>query len=123
MKTILLLLFTLSATCISAQLTITSGSALYLTGNVQLTLDNADLVNNGNFVAGNSKVSFIGNSSSFINGLQPIHFYEIEVNKAGGSLVTLQRNINIILQSIDKTGSISNKTHLTISCNKTSVID
>ena len=101
------LLFTLCVNYVSGQLTITTGSALYLTGNIQLTLDNADLINNGSFVAGNSKVSFVGNTSSFINGLQPIQFYEIEVNKAGGSSVTLQRNINIILQSTFTTGFLN----------------
>ncbi len=74
-------LFLLLNNSISAQLIITPGAELYLTGNAQLTLSNTDLVNNGSFLAGNGTVSFTGNTNSSISGSQPVQFYELAINK------------------------------------------
>lgn len=95
-----ILLFSCILTCstLTAQLTITAGSQFYISGNTQLTLQNTDLVNNGIFTAGNSKVLFTGNATSFISGSQPVQFYELEINKTPGSSVVLQRAIDVSQQ-------------------------
>ncbi len=94
-STLLLLLSLLSAYIISAQLVITPGTQFSIAGNMQLTLQNTDLINNGNFTTGNSIISFTGNASSSISGNQPIQFSEIEINKTNNSSVLLQRAIGV----------------------------
>jgi hypothetical protein len=91
----LLLLSFLSVYTASAQLVITSGAQVSLTGNTKLTLQNTDLVNNGSFAAGNSMVTFTGNAASSISGSQPVQFFEMEMNKSNLSSVILQRPIGI----------------------------
>ncbi|HMI79444.1 MAG TPA: hypothetical protein VK484_11670, partial [Ferruginibacter sp.] len=88
-----LLLFLIFACCNNskAQLTITPGAHLYMSGTSQLTLNNMDFVNNGIFTRGTSQVSFIGNTSSSIIGSQSIIFNNLEINKTAGSSVVLQR--------------------------------
>lgn len=103
MKTYLLISALLISYAVSAQLTITPGGELHLTGNAQLTLNNADLVNNGLFSTGNSTVFFTGGISSFISGTQPVQFYFIEINKISAS-VRLNRNISITGQAGFTTG-------------------
>lgn len=78
----------------SAQFSITSGAHFFLTGNALLTLQNIDLVNNGDFQAGNSLTKFTGNTTSAISGSQPVQFFEMEMNKTGGSSVLLNRSVN-----------------------------
>lgn len=96
MKSIVLILFLLlSAFTISAQLTIAPGAQFSIAGNLQLTLQNTDLINNGNFTTGNSITSFTGNTSSSVSGSQPIQFSEIEINKSNNSSVRLQRAISV----------------------------
>ncbi len=93
-------IFILFVSCnlLHAQLTITPGAELYMSGTAQLTLSNIDLVNNGSFVAGNGTVSFTGNTSSSISGSQPVQFYELAINKTAGTSVLLQRLIGITQQ-------------------------
>jgi hypothetical protein len=79
----------------SAQLTITTGAQLSLSGNLQLTLFNTDLVNNGALSAGTGVISFTGSTPSSIGGSQTSRFYTLEVNKAGASRLLLQQPINI----------------------------
>jgi len=74
-----------------AQLTITPGAHLYMSGATQLTLNNMDFVNNGIFTRGNSNVSFNGNASSFISGSGAVIFNNLEINKTAGNSVVLQR--------------------------------
>jgi hypothetical protein len=81
-----------------AQLVITPGAELYMSGNAQLTLSNMDFVNNGTFTTGNGTVFFTGNASSAISGSQPIQFYGLEINKTAASVLTLQRTINVTQQ-------------------------
>lgn len=84
---------------ISAQVTITPGAQFYMTGNTQLTFQNADLVNNGNFSTGNGTVSFTGNSTSIISGSQPVQFYQLEINKTSGFSLSLLRSIGVTQQT------------------------
>jgi hypothetical protein len=49
-----------------AQLTITPGGSLHLTGNAQLTLQNMSFVNNGSFFPDSSTVLFTGNNDQSI---------------------------------------------------------
>ena len=78
-----------------AQLTISNGAQFIMTGNAQLTLDNIDLNNNGNFVPGAGTLSFTGNASSVIEGGQPCRFYNLQLNKLAGAKLTLLQPISI----------------------------
>lgn len=99
MKQFIILLFCSAAcTTIDAQLTIEPGAQLHISGNPIVTLQDIDLVNNGSFTAGNSKLLFTGNISSAISGSQPVQLYELEINKTAGSSVSLQRAINVSQQ-------------------------
>ena len=100
----LLLLSFLFTSTSSAQLAITPGTELTITGNMQLTFQNISLVNNGRFTAGNSKVSFTGNTSSAISGSQPIEFHELEMNKTNNSSVLLQRAIDVTQRILFSSG-------------------
>jgi hypothetical protein len=91
----LLLLSVLSACTVSAQLVITAGAQFSIAGNIPLTLQNTDLVNNGSFIAGNSTITFTGNFASSISGSQTVQFFGLELNKDNNSSVVLQRAIGI----------------------------
>jgi len=66
----------------SAQLTITPGAQLSIFSDTKLTLQNTDLINNGDFlVATTAPVSFTGNAPSFIGGDQSVRFFNLEINK------------------------------------------
>ena len=91
---LLFLSFIFTCTC-SAQLVITPGTEFTITGNMQVTLRDLGLANDGRFNAGNSKVSFTGNTNSTISGSQPVQFHELELNKTNNSSVLLQRAIGI----------------------------
>lgn len=92
LKWLVLLLFVSPA---SAQLVITQGTQFSINGNIRLTLRNADLVNNGSLISGNSVISFIGDAASSISGSQPVEFFGIELNKTNNSSVNLQSHINV----------------------------
>lgn len=90
----LLLLFYTSVS--SAQLVITPGGQFSVFSDTKLTLNNTDLINNGNFfLATTSPVSFTGNVSSFIGGDQAVRFFKMEINKTGSQSVVLHRPINV----------------------------
>jgi hypothetical protein len=89
------ILFLLNTKNALAQLTITNGAQLAITGNLQLTLLNTDLVNNGNLLPGSGTITFTGSSASFVKGSQASPFYNLQVNKSGGSNLTLQNSISI----------------------------
>ncbi len=91
---------------ISAQLVITPGAQFNITGNAQLTLQNTGLINNGNFTAGNGIITFSGNASSAISGSQPLQFYQLEINKTGAGLLSLQKAIAISQQINFTSGNI-----------------
>ena len=97
MKSKLLVLSSLLFACtLSAQLTITPGAQFSIVNNATLTLQNTDLINNGNFlVATTSPVSFTGNASSFIGGDGAIRFFNLEIKKTGDQSVSLQKAISV----------------------------
>jgi hypothetical protein len=97
MKRKLMFLLLLSSYTISAQLTITPGAQFSIFSDTKLTLQNTDLINNGNFLAATtSPVSFTGNASSFIGGDQAILFFKLEINKTGNQTVSLQKKISVV---------------------------
>jgi hypothetical protein len=89
------ILFLLNTMNVVAQLTITSGAQFIVTGNLQLTLSNTDLINNGNLLPGSGTISFTGSSSSVIGGGQPSRFYNLQVNKSAAGNVVLLKQISI----------------------------
>lgn len=80
---------------VSAQLVISSGAQLSLAGGMNLTLENTDFVNNGNFAPGNGFVIFSGNNSSFIAGNQPVQFSSINIRKTNNASAILQSPIKV----------------------------
>jgi hypothetical protein len=101
---LLILLLLVSIYRLPAQLTITPGSQFAAAGNIQLTLQNTDLINNGNFATGNSVISFTGNVSSFISGSQPTRFFEVTVSKTNNASVILQQPIGVAERVLFSTG-------------------
>jgi hypothetical protein len=97
MKSKFLVLLQLLWTCtLSAQLTITPGAQFSIFSDTKLTLQNTDLINNGNFlVATTSPVSFAGDASSFIGGDEAVRFFKLEINKTGNQSVSLHKTISI----------------------------
>jgi len=87
-----------------AQFSISNGAQFSMSGNLQLTLSNMDLVNNGTLSAGTGTISFTGNASSDIRGSESIQFYELEVNKTAGNSVILQRAVGVGRQIIFTAG-------------------
>jgi hypothetical protein len=81
---------------VSGQLTITPGAQFSIFSDTKLTLQNSDLINNGNFlVATTSPVSFTGDASSFIAGDQAVRFFKLEINKTGNQSVSLHKTISV----------------------------
>jgi len=93
-KYILFLLF--ASYTASAQLTITPGAEFFVIGNMQLTLQNTNLVNNGIFSPGINTTSFTGDASSSISGAGTVRFFQLEVNKTGNKSVLLQKKIDVV---------------------------
>jgi Secretion system C-terminal sorting domain len=89
------ILFLFNVKEVSGQLTITPGAQLSITGSLQLTLSNSDLVNNGSFSAGTGTVSFTGSAAAAIGGSQATHFNTLQLNKSGTGNLTLQNSISI----------------------------
>ncbi|HTI11649.1 MAG TPA: T9SS type A sorting domain-containing protein [Puia sp.] len=80
---------------------ITPGADWIVNGSPKLVLNNAGLVNNGNFEAGTGAVVFTGDAATFsstIGGDRPIRFYDLVVGK---SFNDLQLNNDAVI-----TGSI-----------------
>lgn len=96
MKLQLLLLLLWPACTFSAQLTINAGELFFINGDILLTLQSTDLVNNGNFTAINNTTNFTGNTKRFIRGIQPTQLTQIA--KSNNSAVLLQRNISMSQQ-------------------------
>ena len=89
---LLLLLFPVYTA--SAQLVISPGGQLSLTG-MTLTIENTDFLNNGNFLQGAGIIAFSGNGSSFIGGDQPLQFPQMHIRKTNNASVILQKPIKI----------------------------
>ena len=92
----MVLLPLLWTSALSAQLTITPGAQFSIFSDTKLTLQNTDLINNGNLLlATTSPVSFTGDVSSFIGGDEAVRFFKLEINKTGNQSVFLQKTIGI----------------------------
>ncbi len=105
-----------------AQLTITPGAQLYITGAAQLTLNNTDFVNNGTFTQGSSMVSFTGNTPSSISGSQSTIFYGLEINKTEGSSVSLQRFV-LTTQQVNFVAGYLNLNNFNLGLGSTGVLN
>lgn len=97
MKKILLMLL---SCCIlkgvAAQMYVSSGATVSLSGNAQVTLQNTDLTNNGTItVPGTGRFVFKGNANNVIGGSSTITFGELEIVKTGSGLLTLQSDIAV----------------------------
>jgi hypothetical protein len=97
MKSILLVLLELLLVhTVSAQLTITPGAQFSSFSDTKLTLENTDLVNNGNLlIATTSPVSFTGDAASFIAGDGAVQLFKLEINKTGNQSVSLRKTIGV----------------------------
>lgn len=92
---ILFLLLLFCTYTLSAQLTITPGAQFSIFSDTKLTLQNTDLINNGNFlVATTSAISITGDASSFIGGDEAVRFFKLEINKTRNQSVLLQKTIS-----------------------------
>ena len=94
-STLLVLLSFVYAYTGSGQLVIAGGAQFSLNGNARLALQNTSFVNNGNFTAGSSVITFLGNGTATISGSQPTRFFELELSKTNNSSVKLQRSIDV----------------------------
>jgi hypothetical protein len=122
MRTIILLLLILSASTLTAQLTIQPGAQVHVIGNEQLTLHNINLVNNGGLVTGTSRISFTGNSNFSIAGSSPIQFHELEVAKSGGAALVLLGPISVS-QRILFTSGLLNLNHSDVTLGANAYLD
>ena len=95
MRIKILLIILLVSCKLSAQLTIKAGAQLTVAGNLRVTLQDFDLINDGNFSAGNGITSFTGNKSSSIRGSQLTQFFELDLKKSNDSFLFLQHGIGI----------------------------
>ncbi len=71
------------------QLTINERSSLVMNGAVSLVVNNASLVNNGQFAAGNGEVKFTGNNDTTVSNLagnSSTVFYDLTVSKAANGV-------------------------------------
>ena len=78
-----------------AQLTITPGANWVTSGNITVSLQNLDFVNNGAFIAGSGSMKFTGNQNSGIGGTNLPLFNILEIAKTNGTKVSLNRNVSI----------------------------
>src|SRR5688572_33326227 len=92
----LLLILTMAlSTAIHAQVQTTSGVKLVATGSLKLVLQDATLMNNGEFLPGNSTVIFTGSASrAYITGNSPVSFQHLVINKPGQEL-ELGNNVRV----------------------------
>jgi hypothetical protein len=74
---------------------ITPGAQFSIFSDTKLTLQNTDLINNGNFLAATTNaISFTGDASSFIGGDEAVRFFKLEINKTRNQSVLLQKTIS-----------------------------
>lgn len=78
-----------------AQFYIGAGAQVQLTGNVQVTLRDADLVNHGTLIPGNSTVYLSGLTNTVIGGTMPVQFHILHLNKSTGRSVVLQQPVHV----------------------------
>jgi hypothetical protein len=97
MKYFFLLGLLLTGMQLRAQLQIGSGTEIKLTGNVIITLQDINLVNNGtiNVAPGEGTFRFSGTGNNTISGTNAPLFDRLQIAKIGTSKISLLRNINI----------------------------
>jgi hypothetical protein len=94
-KNIPLLLFCIPAfSFLNAQLQITNGGEIKMTGGALLTLQDINLVNDGTFNQTEGTIRFTGNTNTSISGNNVIRFYNMQLAKSVGNKVSLQRIIS-----------------------------
>jgi hypothetical protein len=92
---VLVLLFTSLQLFLSAQLVITNGAVFKLTGDATLTLQDMDLLNNGDFNQTAGTVRFTGTGNNSISGTALTRIHIMQMAKTGVAQVQLQRTLNI----------------------------
>ncbi len=93
--TVLVLLLTALQLALSAQLVITNGGVFKLTGDATLTLQDMDIINNGNFNQTAGTVRFTGTANSSISGTALTRIHVMQIAKTSAAQLQLQRTLNI----------------------------
>lgn len=104
-----------------AQLVITSGGSLTMTGDALISLDNADLINNGTFNQTSGTVRFSGSSNNNISGSALTKIHVLQLAKTGAAQLQLQRTLNIGSQ-ISFTSGIINLNNNNIELDPTALL-
>ena len=99
MKLINILSLFLISIQLNAQLQITNGAEIKLSGAAVLTLQDIDFINDGTFNQTAGTVRFSGTVNTNISGSQAIRFYDMDIAKDPLNRVTLQRSITIPVTS------------------------
>jgi hypothetical protein len=77
------------------RLTITPAANWVNSGNITVSLQNLDFVNNGAFIAGSSSMKFTGSQNSNISGTSLPFFNILEIAKTNGAKVLLTNNSSV----------------------------
>lgn len=94
-KHFLIFLFCAGINYANAQLQITNGAEIKMSGTSLLTLQDMNLVNDGTFNQTEGTVHFSGNTNTSISGSQSVRFNMLELAKGTNNRLLLQRNINV----------------------------
>lgn len=94
-KIIYLLAFCHLAMAAVAQLHIAAGTQLVNTGAVQSTLNNLDLVNDGNLQPGAGTFGFTGDATGSIRGLNATAFFNLYIAKPGAKKMMLETSLSV----------------------------
>ena len=78
-----------------AQFTITPGTHWVNSGNISVSLQNLDFINDGTFIASSSSMKFTGNQNSNIGGTSLPFFNILEIAKTNGVKVSLTTNCSV----------------------------
>ncbi|NML23993.1 T9SS type A sorting domain-containing protein [Pseudoflavitalea sp. G-6-1-2] len=93
----LLCMVSFTATCVQAQLKVQSGAIVSCSGHAIITLNNADLINDGtiSLSAGQGTFIFNGNANNTISGSSVPLFDILQIAKTGSAGITLQQGLQI----------------------------
>jgi hypothetical protein len=109
---LLLILLPALSTALHAQVQSTTGLKLVANGSLKLVFHDASLVNNGEFMPGNSTVIFSGSASrTFIGGSNPVSFQNLVLSKPGQEL-ELRNNVRIACGLTMEQGNLQLNSHL-----------
>ena len=97
MKNLLSLVFLCfwTTTLLGQGIVIQNGATFSINGEANIVINNADLSNSGDFVAGNSHLIFRGNQSSSISGNSKTTCYQLSIDKSGTAHIDLLSDIQI----------------------------